>query len=170
MSAPEAFTQQEGGANVALAEKHKLYSGSSLGDESPSIANEDLNQEHDVVELARKYTSESTHHGHESPFDASEGSRLDPHSNCFRARDWAKSFYNLRYSSDKAIPRVSGFAFLGLNVSGTGSPTDFQSTVGNNILKIPALFGRGNQRIEILRDLDCLLLPGEQLCVLGPPG
>lgn len=169
MSAPEAFAQQEGGANVALAEKHKLDSGSSLGDETPSIANEDFDREHDVVELARKYTSDSTHHG-QSPFDASESSPLDPRSNCFRARDWAKSFYNLRYSSDKAIPRVAGFAFHGLNVSGTGSPTDFQSTVGNNILKLPALFGRGSQKIEILRDLDCLLLPGEQLCVLGPPG
>jgi ATP-binding cassette subfamily G (WHITE) protein 2 (PDR) len=170
MSAPEVFTQQEGGVNVALAEKHKLDSSSSSRDETRSVANKDLDQEHDVVELARKYTSEPTHHDHRSPFDASEGSQLDPQSNCFRARDWAKSFYNLRYSSDKAIPRVAGFAFHSLNVSGTGSPTDFQSTVGNNILKVPALFGRGSQKIEILRDLDCLLLPGEQLCVLGPPG
>ena len=169
MSAPEAFTHQEGGANIALAEKHKLDSGSSIGDETPSRANDDLDRERDVVELARKYTSESTHHGR-SPFEASENSPLDPQSNCFRARDWAKSFYNLRYSSDEAIPRVAGFAVQGLNVSGTGSSTDFQSTVGNNILKLPALFGRGSQKIEILRDLDCLLLPGEQLCVLGPPG
>jgi ATP-binding cassette subfamily G (WHITE) protein 2 (PDR) len=76
----------------------------------------------------------------------------------------------LRYNSEETIPRVAGLAFRDLNVWGKGSPTDFQSTVGNKILKLPSLFGRGGQKIEILRNLDGLLLPGEQLCVLGPPG
>ncbi|KAG9186953.1 hypothetical protein G6011_10061 [Alternaria panax] len=91
-------------------------------------------------------------------------------SDHFRAKDWARSFYDLRYSSDETIPRVAGVAFRGLNVWGEGSPTDFQSTVGNTILKLPSLSGRGTQKIEILRDLDGLLLPREQLCVLRPPG
>lgn len=170
MSAPEAFTQHAGGASVALAEKEKLESSSSSEAGTTSVADQDQQHDREVLQLVRKYTSQSTQHNHGSPFEASEGSRLDPKSDRFRARDWAKSFYELRYSSDEAIARVAGFAFQGLNVSGTGSPTDFQSTVGNTILKLPALFGRGNQKIEILRDLDCLLLPGEQLCVLGPPG
>lgn len=170
MSAPKVFTEQAGGANVALAEKQKLDSSSCSEDDTPSGGDHDIQQEHEVLELVRKYTSQSIQHNHGSPFEAAEGSRLDPQSDQFRARDWAKSFYELRYSSDGAIARVAGFAFQGLHVSGTGSPTDFQSTVGNNILKLPALFGRGNQKIEILRDIECLLLPGEQLCVLGPPG
>lgn len=172
MSAPEAFTQQAAGVNVALAEKDKLEtcSRSSSEDTTNPTEHQEIQHEREVHELVRRYTTQSAHHNHGSPFEASEGSRLDPKSDRFRARDWAKSFYELRYSSDEAIARVAGFAFQGLNVSGTGSPTDFQSTVGNNILKLPALFGRGNQKIEILRDLDCLLLPGEQLCVLGPPG
>jgi len=121
----------------------------------------------EIHELARRFTSQSEHQG--SPF-AAEGGRLDPRSEEFRARDWAKSFYNLRYNRDGSIARVAGVAFKGLNVWGTGSPTDFQSTVGNMILKLPSLFGQGTQRIEILRDCEGLLLPGEQLCVLGPPG
>ncbi|KAF2450443.1 ABC multidrug transporter [Karstenula rhodostoma CBS 690.94] len=96
-------------------------------------------------------------------------SSLDPCSSTFDARSWAKAFYNVRYSSDLPA-RVAGVAFKNLNVSGVGSPTDFQSSVANSILKLPAIFGRGAQKIEILRDLDGLVLPGEQCCVLGPPG
>ncbi|KAH7096021.1 ABC-2 type transporter-domain-containing protein [Paraphoma chrysanthemicola] len=127
-------------------------------------------QDQAVLDLVRKFTTQSEQHHHLSPFEAAADSRLDPKSDEFRAKDWARAFYNLRYSSDEAIPRVAGFAFKSLNVWGKGSPTDFQSTVGNKILKLPSLFGSGAQKIEILHDLDGLLLPGEQLCVLGPPG
>jgi ATP-binding cassette subfamily G (WHITE) protein 2 (PDR) len=125
---------------------------------------------HDVRSLVRKFTAQSARENFGSPFEAVEGSGLDPKSDQFRAKDWARAFYNLRYSSEEALPRAAGLAFRGLNVWGKGSPTDFQSTVGNKILKLPSLFGRGSQKIEILRNLDGLLLPGEQLCVLGPPG
>ncbi|KAJ4986667.1 ABC-2 type transporter [Stagonosporopsis vannaccii] len=163
MSAPEAPAQQ-------LAEKQKLESSSSSEDGRTSIGDRDIRQEHEILELVRKYTSQSVQQNHGSPFEASGGGRLDPQSDKFRARDWARSFYDLKYSGEEAVARVAGFAFEGLNVWGKGSPTDFQSTVGNSILKLPALFGRGSKKIEILRDLDGLLLPGEQLCVLGPPG
>jgi ATP-binding cassette subfamily G (WHITE) protein 2 (PDR) len=170
MAAPAAFTQQTSGADVTLAEKAKLESSSSSDTDRVAAAELEVQRDHDILELVRKYTVQSIQHDHGSPFEASEGSQLDPQSASFRARDWAKSFYGLRYSSNEAIARVAGFAFQGLNVNGKGSPTDFQSTVGNTILKLPALFGRGSQKIEILRDLDGLVLPGEQLCVLGPPG
>tara|TARA_R110002003_G_scaffold106_6_gene8760 strand:+ start:2599 stop:3420 length:822 start_codon:yes stop_codon:yes gene_type:complete len=127
-------------------------------------------QEQAVLDLVRKFTTQSEQHRHGSPFEAAADSPLDPKSDNFRAKDWARAFYDLRYSSDDAIPRVAGFAFKDLSVWGKGSPTDFQSTVGNKILKLPSLFGRGAQKIEILQDLDGLVLPGEQLCVLGPPG
>ncbi|KAH7080571.1 ABC-2 type transporter-domain-containing protein [Paraphoma chrysanthemicola] len=131
---------------------------------------DDEQQDQAVLNLVRRFTTQSEQHHHTSPFEAAADSRLDPRSEKFRAKDWARAFYNLRYNSDEAIPRVAGFAFKNLNVWGKGSPTDFQSTVGNKILKLPSLFGRGAQKIEILHDLDGLLLPGEQLCVLGPPG
>ncbi|KAF2032545.1 hypothetical protein EK21DRAFT_98928 [Setomelanomma holmii] len=127
-------------------------------------------QDHAILDLVRKFTNQSEHHHYGSPFEAGEDSSLDPKSDNFRAKDWAKAFYNLRYSGDEAIPRVAGVAFKNLNVWGKGSSTDFQSTVGNKILKLPSLLGRGAQKVEILRDLDGLILPGEQLCVLGPPG
>jgi ATP-binding cassette subfamily G (WHITE) protein 2 (PDR) len=132
--------------------------------------NPDLQHDREVHDLVQKFTtkSEQLHLG--SPFDDAEGTPLDPNCDQFRGKLWARAFYDLRYSSDEAIPRAAGVAFRDLNVWGRGSPTDFQSTVGNNILKLPALFGKGSQKIEILRNLDGLVLPGEQLCVLGPPG
>ncbi|KAF2856145.1 opaque-specific ABC transporter CDR3 [Plenodomus tracheiphilus IPT5] len=128
---------------------------------------EQPHQDREIHDLVRKFSGQQQFG---SPFAVDLDSRLDPTSESFRAKDWARSFYDLRYSSGEAMPRVAGVAFRGLNVWGKGSPTDFQSTVGNNFLKLPALFGRGSEQIGILQDLDGLLLPGEQLCVLGPPG
>lgn len=142
-------------------------SNSDIDVHSPQ--NQHQQNEDAVLSLARKFTAQSLRSHYESPFGASEGSALDPNSPAFHARSWAKAFYNVRYGSD--IPaRVAGVALRNLNVSGVGSPTDFQSSVANSILKIPSIFGRGAQKIEILRSLDGLVLPGEQCCVLGPPG
>jgi ATP-binding cassette subfamily G (WHITE) protein 2 (PDR) len=144
---------------------------SSIPDCGATYANQKKEQHNrEVQTLVRKFAARSTLQHPESPFEAAEGSELDPKSDQFRAKDWARAFYNLRYGNEEAIPRVAGLAFRNLNAWGNGSPTDFQSTVGNKILKLPLLFGRGTQRIDILRNLDGLLLPGEQLCVLGPPG
>jgi ATP-binding cassette subfamily G (WHITE) protein 2 (PDR) len=146
-----------------------ISSSSSENDKAPALDHSDQ-RERRVLELVRKYTSQSAHNHQGSPFSAPEGSELDPKSDNFRARSWAKAFYQLRYGSEDVTARVAGVAFKSLDVWGHGSPTDFQSTVGNKILKLPSLFGRGSQKIEILRDLDGLVLPGELLCVLGPPG
>ncbi|KAK6345067.1 hypothetical protein TWF718_007006 [Orbilia javanica] len=143
--------------------------------QAPSLTianNNDLTQEEDeVLELARKFTIKSIQGSHESPFTAAPDGPLDPKSPNFKAREWAKAFYDVRYKSNDGIPpRVAGFAFKNLNVWGMGSVTDYQSSVGNAIFKLPSLFGYGQNKIDILRDMDGLLLPGEMLCVLGPPG
>ncbi|KAJ4311714.1 Multidrug resistance protein, partial [Neodidymelliopsis sp. IMI 364377] len=164
MSAVKANTN---GAEVAVTKKIEAGSSSSL---EYNTAEQEEKVDREVRQLVRRYTSQSIQHHHESPFENAEGTRLDPLSSQFRVRDWAKSFYELRYSNRETDARVAGIAFKSLNVWGKGSPTDFQSTVGNTILKLPALLGRGNRKIDILRDIDGLLLPGEQLCVLGPPG
>jgi len=130
----------------------------------------DRHYDEEINGLARKLSAKSAQNELGSPFDGPEGGGLDPKSDHFRAKDWARAFYNLRYGSGEALLRVAGVAFRDLNVWGNGSPTDFQSTVGNKILKLPSILGHGSQNIEILRDLDGLILPGEQLCVLGPPG
>jgi len=147
-------------------------SGASSALDIKSDATMDQRGDQAIVELARKFTSQSEKLHHESPFKAAQGGTLDPNSHQFNAKDWAHAFYNLRYGSGsgEAQARVSGVAFKNLSVWGKGAPTDFQSTVGNKLLKLPALFGKGEQKIDILRNLDGLVLPGEQLCVLGPPG
>jgi ATP-binding cassette subfamily G (WHITE) protein 2 (PDR) len=157
---------------IAPNSHSKPNSSSSLNTETDKAPPFDLSEqnEREVLELVRKYTTQSAHNNHGSPFFAPEGSELDPKSSNFRARSWAKAFYQLRYGSQEVTARVAGVAFRGLDVWGHGSPTDFQSTVGNKILKLPSLLGRGSQKIEILRDLDGLVHPGELLCVLGPPG
>ncbi|KAK4892312.1 Multidrug resistance protein [Elasticomyces elasticus] len=131
------------------------------------------NATEEILQLARRLTSHSTksHLHRQSPFSAEKNGPLDPDSESFRAQDWAKAFYNVRYNSDDALPpRSAGVAFRNLSVGGVGFPTDFQSSVGNFVLKLPAVFGRGRSDIAILRNLDGILQPGEQLCVLGPPG
>ncbi|KAH7390477.1 putative ABC multidrug transporter [Pyrenochaeta sp. MPI-SDFR-AT-0127] len=148
----------------------KTYKHSTSSSESINVdAGNEQGQQ--VLDLARKFTTQSVHDHHQSPFTAEDGSCLDPNSAHFKAKNWAKAFYDVRYNSDGAAPsRVAGVAFKSLSVEGVGSPTDFQSSVGNAVLKLPAVFGRGKSKIEILRDIDGLVLPGEQLCVLGPPG
>ncbi|KAI8936432.1 hypothetical protein NX059_006840 [Plenodomus lindquistii] len=134
--------------------------------ETGESAEEQSQHDCEVHDLAREISKQQLG----SPFAVDPDSRLDPASDSFQAKEWARSFHRLRYSGSEAIPRVAGVAFRGLNVWGKGSPTEFQSTVSNFVLKLPALFNRGSQRFDILRDVDGLLLPGEQLCVLGPPG
>ncbi|KAL4925260.1 putative ABC multidrug transporter [Aspergillus undulatus] len=129
----------------------------------------------EVTDLARTLSTRSKQSHHQLPFTAGKDASLDPQSPRFNARAWAKAFYDVRYSSNDAPPpRVTGVALKNLKVAGYGSPVDYQMSVGNALLKLPTLalqsLGRKKQRIEILRDVDGLLLPGEQLCVLGPPG
>lgn len=73
------------------------------------------------------------------------------------------------------IPRTAGVAYKNLNVYGFGQATDYQKTVGNITLEVigmaKRLFGAGKaQKIEILRDFEGVVKPGEMLVVLGPPG
>lgn len=166
LGAPEEASHREAPTTNHI----NIRSGSSSEHGNTYEIKQERQHDQEVLGLVRKFTSQTERHHLGSPFSAVESSHLNPKSDQFRARDWAKAFYDLRYSSREAIPRIAGIAFRDLNVWGKGSPTDFQSTVGNYILKLPSLFGRGTQKIEILQNLDGLLLPGEQLCVLGPPG
>ncbi|KAJ5398236.1 hypothetical protein N7509_006349 [Penicillium cosmopolitanum] len=128
-----------------------------------------------LADLARKLSAQSSHTHHQTSFTPGQDSSLDPQSPNFNAKAWANAFYNVRYRNDhESRPRVAGVAFKNLNVSGYGSSVDYQASVGNAILKLASisrqwLVGR-KQRVDILRDIDGLILPGEQLCVLGPPG
>jgi ATP-binding cassette subfamily G (WHITE) protein 2 (PDR) len=126
----------------------------------------------DIVQLARRLSDESKCLGNMSPFEGPEGGELDPNSEKFDSKAWARQFYNTLYASDRV--RVMGVAYENLHVFGYGSDTDFQNTVGNWPFKLPELahrlMGNRGQKVDILRDFEGLIRPGEMVCVLGPPG
>ncbi|KAK1973256.1 P-loop containing nucleoside triphosphate hydrolase protein, partial [Colletotrichum cereale] len=98
---------------------------------------------------------------------------LDPFGDNFDAREWAKSFYRLR--SDSCEVRKAGVAFRNLSVSGYGSDTAYQKTVGNAwwlkaTSAVRGLLRIQRQQVQILHDLEGIVNDGEMLCVLGPPG
>lgn len=110
-----------------------------------------------------------------NPFKAGEGSDLDPHSENFRARSWAKSMIKLHREDGKHPARTGGVAFKGLSAHGFGAATDYQKNVGNIWFEamgpVKGLLGLGKpRRIDILRDFEGLVESGEMLVVLGPPG
>lgn len=130
-----------------------------------------------VQDLARKYSNLSGTYAGANPFAAhadNPDSPLNPNSEKFSARAWAKSVLEV-VSNEGATFRTSGVAFQHLNVFGYGAGTDFQKDVGNVWLdvadSIRSLFGGSRKRkIDILRDLDGVVNAGEMLVVLGPPG
>ncbi|KAF2434531.1 hypothetical protein EJ08DRAFT_646484 [Tothia fuscella] len=154
---------------------------SANGDEKASentIDEEDQRREAEVHALARKLTKQSSFSeiGDVNPFEAGEGSRLDPHSEHFNGKAWSKAVLNFHLKDPEAHPlRTASVAFRNLNVFGFGSATDYQKSVGNVLLELVGLvrqmFGLAKQRrIDILRDFEGVVHAGEMLVVLGPPG
>ncbi|ETS76917.1 hypothetical protein PFICI_10791 [Pestalotiopsis fici W106-1] len=157
-------------------------SGASSGAGSLTIfdGNEHSVDEHhaqmsvEIMELARRFTNQSQNQGSDL-FPMVIGSKLDPNSEQFDARSWAKAFYNVRVraSEGKAL-RTTGVAFKNLSTFGFGSATDFQKSVGNVYIEaygmIHDLIHPRKRRIDILQDLEGVLHSGEMLAVLGPPG
>lgn len=145
---------------------------------SDAYSGTDDTQEHindQVLNLARKYTTQSIHASHQNPFAAEKDGPLDPNGPNFEARAWAKAFFNMRSSNAAGSPsKSSGVAFKNLNVYGFGTDTDFQKSVGNIFFEgaslVRKVFGTHKNKIDILSDIEGLLRQGEMLAVLGPPG
>lgn len=102
-------------------------------------------------------------------------SPLDPSSSNFSARTWLSNLVGfLSKHPDKPPSRRTGVTFRNLSVYGYGSPTDYQKNVANVLLGAGSLFrwlaGSKKQKIQILRDFDGIVEPGELLLVLGRPG
>jgi ATP-binding cassette, subfamily G (WHITE), member 2, PDR len=137
-------------------------------------------QDNDVRELARTWTERSRRQSmrseaYGSPFDAEKGSILDPDADNFNPRAWTKAMLQLQDEDDtKFKGRKAGVVFRNLNAYGYNTGADFQKTVGNFAWQIwgglQGLLGRSKVRVDILRDLDGVIYPGELLVVLGPPG
>jgi hypothetical protein len=102
-------------------------------------------------------------------------SPLNPQSERFNARAWATNFAKVAGEQGQYYRRI-GVCFQNLDVFGYGSQTGFQKDVGNVWLELPGMIRRflsstgGQNRIDILRQLDGVIQPGEMCVVLGPPG
>ncbi|KAJ7479046.1 ABC-2 type transporter-domain-containing protein [Mycena latifolia] len=124
-------------------------------------------------------TSRMSHHlKYINPFDGTEGDdTLDPRSEKFDINAWLKSVMQIASRDPENFPtRSAGVTFRNLNVHGFGSPTDYQVTFGNiwlgafSTVKGWLGMGSGLRKIQILRDFDGIVKPGELLVVLGRPG
>lgn len=136
----------------------------------------------EVQELAREFTRNSTSAISADDLESKPifgsndpDSPLNPRGEKFNARAWAKNIAKVAADSGQGFRRV-GLCFQGLNVFGYGTPTDFQKDVANIWLALPGMVRRifsstaGQTRLDILRQFDGLIRPGEMCVVLGPPG
>lgn len=102
-------------------------------------------------------------------------SPLNPRCEKFNARAWATNVAKAAGKRGQSFRQV-GLCFQNLSVFGYGTPTDWQKDVGTVWLALPDMIRRlfsstaGHTRIDILRQFDGLIRPGEMLAVLGPPG
>ncbi|KAK3347296.1 ATP-binding cassette transporter [Lasiosphaeria hispida] len=156
--------------------------GVDEGQDGPKDPNSMETRHSAVRELAREYTRDSLdNHGTENLsaqhiFGSNDpDSPLNPHSDKFSARAWAKNIAKAARDTGQGFRQV-GLCFQNLSVFGFGTPTDFQKDVANVWLALPSMARRlfrstaGQTRIEILRQFDGLIRPGEMCVVLGPPG
>ncbi|GKT42713.1 ZEB2-regulated ABC transporter 1 [Colletotrichum spaethianum] len=146
-------------------------------DSSTLTAAESTHQE--IETLARRVTNVSQHHAanaHVNVLNPPKNSHLDPNSANFEPASWTKAFIELYESDPKSAPnRLTGVAFRNLNVFGYSSGSQYQKSAGNLALSMASdivglATGRSKRRIDILRDFEGVVEPGEMLLVLGPPG
>lgn len=151
----------------------------STDDENEEQQTEEMVRRHSIVrDLARQYTNTSHHFqgSNADLFNASDAdSPLNPHSENFNARAWAKAVSKAMGENGSGF-RQSGICFQDMNVFGYGAETDYQKDVGNVWLGLPSIVrnafapNQGKRRIDILRGFDGVVNAGEMLVVLGPPG
>jgi len=181
--------ENTGSPRVARQDSHVVYNSSESSSDLGEISRDktrdgeavhggehsiDGTGDEKVHELARRLTEQSVSIG-QNPFDAPAGSALDPHSENFSPRSWAKALLHLQSRDPEKYPRrTAGVAFQNLSVHGFGSATDYQKTVGNIFIEAVGiarrLMGMGQRKIQIVRNFDGVLNSGEMLMVLGPPG
>lgn len=164
--------------STVIAEETGSVSGSDIINRIKTREEEEhQRRDEEVLSLARHFSTRTQNSAHQkNPFEAQEGSVLDPHSPNFSPRAFIKSLLNLQAQDPgKWKTRTAGFAFKDLNVYGFGSATDYQKSVGNVFFEavglVKKLIGASKPRkIDILQGLDGLVHDGEMLVVLGPPG
>ncbi|KAF2223598.1 ABC-2 type transporter-domain-containing protein [Elsinoe ampelina] len=108
-----------------------------------------------------------------NPFSASPGAQLDPSNDTFSAKHWIWSILQLR-DPTKNPRRTAGVVFRNLTVNAHQAGSNYQGTVGNAILQLGqaikrTLNLRGGWPVQILKDFEGMVKPGEMLLVLSAP-
>jgi ATP-binding cassette, subfamily G (WHITE), member 2, PDR len=142
-------------------------------DGNNSVPEDDEERAREIQRIASKVSTAATLR-ESNLLTNNNGGPLDPTGPEFDSRAWMTEFFRLQWQGAEAPVKTLGVTFRNLGVSGHGSATGFQKTVGNIFLDIvPAFFkimGRKEDKVQILQNFDGLLQAGEMLCVLGPPG
>ena len=180
--------QSEGAAHaaqnlLAKIESHMSGTKESSSQSTGTDSDDFLDKEHanqTVTHLARQLSKvadsvKSAGGSYHNPFTGTDEPELDPLSGSFKPERWVKTLIGVQSRDPERYPqRVAGVAYKNLNVSGFGSPLDYQKTFGNYPLEAASIFntitGRGKRKIQILRDFEGLVKSGEMLVVLGRPG
>lgn len=105
-----------------------------------------------------------------------EDPALDPFNEQFNSEMWVKNLLAMQACDPNRYPRrTAGVTFRNLNAFGYGTATDYQMDFANVWLKgidwIRTKLGLVKmRRIDILRDFEGIVRPGEMVIVLGRPG
>ncbi|KAJ5273331.1 hypothetical protein N7478_008456 [Penicillium angulare] len=147
----------------------------SKGFEPSTLTENDLTQDlREIKFLARTLSQESPQSEDSSNPFKSENPELDPASDLFRPEKWVKAFLGLTQNNKIHMRRKAGVALKNVNVSGSATVLNSQSTVGDLVFGLfdlaANLIGNRRQRVQILHNIDALVHPGELLVALGPPG
>lgn len=151
------------------------YADKTFSSDGGPVIDDSRDENREVRDLARQYSRTSTEIGHH-PFDsAGVDSEVDPNSDNFNGRAWTKAMLKLqKMSGQENVGRTAGFAFRNLSAFGFSKGSDFQKTVDNYILAgadlVRSIIGNKGRRVDILRNFEGVVQPGEMLVVLGPPG
>lgn len=149
----------------------------STPESNPSV--ESVGQDHtraedDIRDLARTISKDLEAAG--APlFGSDKVDELDPWSSDFVAQSWFKAFQNIKSNAaPDGQSRVSGIAIKDLRICGYNSSTMTQGTIGNAPLQllstVKTLLGSHQDKINIIHHAEALVLPGECVAILGPPG
>ena len=130
----------------------------------------------EIQNLARQYSRSLISESGLHPFDhAGADSEIDPNSDNFNGRAWTKAMLKLqKLSGQENVGRAAGFAFRNLSAFGYTKGSDFQKTVDNYPIALldmaRGIMGQKGHRVDIFRNFEGVVQPGEMLVVLGPPG
>ncbi|KAJ5698814.1 ABC multidrug transporter A-2 [Penicillium macrosclerotiorum] len=150
-----------------------------------TVAESEESRHREITSLARTFSqlskqqsigkNDAQQEGVNTFLEAKTNPELDPNSDQFNSRKWARNLLDMTRDPERYPRRTAGVSFRNLNVFGYGTAADYQTNFGNAWLKMWSwvqgqLGMREKKRIDILRNFEGIVHQGEMLVVLGRPG